>query len=122
MAVRNFSRPWSRRLQNRRTRSIYGPSFKVVPVGDVINDADRALGIDGDGLVVPDSSYGLWRGSTNLITNGGFETNVTGWFGAGCTISRDTGDFKFGSASLLASALSGTGSGPFWNGSAISVV
>lgn len=39
--------------------------------------------------------------STNLITNGGFETNTTGWsvYGSGTALTRDTSDAKFGLAS-----------------------
>ena len=38
----------------------------------------------------------------NLIANGGFETDVTGWTGAkgAETLTQDTGEYKFGAASM----------------------
>jgi Carbohydrate binding domain len=38
--------------------------------------------------------------STNLITNGGFETNTTGWTPVNATIARVVGSAKFGTAYL----------------------
>ncbi len=43
-----------------------------------------------------DSSYGLWRSSTNLVPNGGFESNITGWSNG----TRITTDSKFGNACM----------------------
>ena len=40
-----------------------------------------------------------WPAATNLVTNGGFETNTTGWEGTGGTIARYTSAAKFGVAS-----------------------
>lgn len=69
--------------------------------GNEITDASRAAGLEGDGLL-NDSSFGIWEAATNLCTNGGFETNTTGWtaWGAEASISRVTTQAKFGSASL----------------------
>lgn len=49
-----------------------------------------------------DSSVGIWDSSTNLITNGGAETNITGFgsLNGTETLSRDTTQAKFGTASL----------------------
>ena len=74
----------------------------VTASGNEITDAVRTTNIQGDGVTPPDSSYGIWQGTTNLIANGGFETNTTGWsaqFG-GENLSRVTSDYKFGTASL----------------------
>jgi hypothetical protein len=62
------------------------------------------VGTAGDGLSA-DSSYGLWSNSTNLITNGGFETNTTGWTSGlymvnVSTHARVNTEKKFGSWSL----------------------
>lgn len=41
------------------------------------------------------------KGATNLVSNGGFETNTTGWaaFGAATLVGRNTTNKKFGAAS-----------------------
>lgn len=74
---------------------------QLVVSGNEITDATRAAGTSGDGRL-NDSSFGLWEATTNLVTNGGFETNATGWQGrgTGVTITRVTTDAKFGSACL----------------------
>jgi len=47
--------------------------------------------------------------TTNIVPNGGFETNTTGWGGgSGAMIARDTTVSRFGAASLLCTA-GGTG-------------
>lgn len=70
--------------------------------GNEITDSVRAAGVQGDGELAPDNSVGIWPGATNLCTNGGFETNTTGWvaWGAGAAIERRTTGAKFGSACL----------------------
>jgi hypothetical protein len=78
--------------------------------GNEITDATRTTNTQGDGKTPPDSSYGIWEGTTNLVTNGGFESNTTGvYVYAGGTFARDTTKAKFGSASILVST-SGSGS------------
>lgn len=67
--------------------------------GGVIFDADRALGVQGDGRTA-DSSASIFEATTNLCTNGGFETNTTGWTLVSAAIARITSQFKFGAASL----------------------
>ncbi len=72
--------------------------------GNEITDATRTANIQGDGLVSPDSSTGVWESSTNLEPMGGFEGGVGGWVasngGGGVgTLTRVTSDAKFGSAS-----------------------
>ena len=73
--------------------------------GNEITDLTRATDTQGDGRAPPDSSTGIWEGTTNLLTNGGFESNTTSWTaqGAGTTLTRDTTSAKFGNSSLLAS-------------------
>ncbi len=60
-------------------------------------DYERVLALEGDGRPAPDNSFGLWEATTNLISNGGVQTNTTGWVNSGGTISRVGVDlFKFG--------------------------
>lgn len=85
--------------------------------GNEITDAVRSASTQGDGLVVP-SGIGIWESTTNLCTNGGFESNTTGWdiFQPGTTIARVTTGAKFGSAAAQIT-LDGTTSnqGVFYN-------
>lgn len=69
--------------------------------GGLITDAVRAANVEGDGLTPP-AGVGIWPAATNLDTNGGFETNTTGWSdgGGGSTIARSTEQAKFGTHSL----------------------
>lgn len=43
---------------------------------------------------------------TNLIVNGSFETNVTGWTGANCTVAQSSAAFVYGSKSMALTASS----------------
>lgn len=46
-------------------------------------------------------TVGIWPATTNLHTNGGCETNTTGWTARnGATLSRVTSEHKFGTAAL----------------------
>jgi hypothetical protein len=68
--------------------------------GNEITDMVRAAAIQGDG-----------RGYEyvfNLVANGGFEVNATGWSASGSTVVRSTAQAKFGTASGLVTA---TGAG-----------
>lgn len=49
-----------------------------------------------------EGTTGIWPSATNLIQNGGFETNTTSWAtnGAGASISRVTSEHFFGTAAL----------------------
>jgi type IV pilus assembly protein PilA len=83
------------------------PSFldgTLVPLavsGNEITDISRALSTQGDGRAPPDSSTGIWEATTNLVANGGFETNATGWNSARSgTFSRDATRSKYGNSSL----------------------
>jgi hypothetical protein len=67
--------------------------------GNEITDAVRTAAVVGDGRTPPDSSFGIWEGTTNILPNGGFETDVSGWGSAGCVMTRDTTVAKFGVAS-----------------------
>jgi RHS repeat-associated protein len=79
--------------------------------GDLITDAVRSAGIEGDGRPAPDSSTGVWEQTTNLLPNGGFESDATGWeLESTALIQRDTEVAKFGSASLSANLNSHGGS------------
>lgn len=65
--------------------------------GNEITDASRPLGLAGDGRL-NDSSFGIWPAATNLCTNGGFETNTTGWiFGGLGSLARSAVQAEFGS-------------------------
>ncbi len=73
--------------------------------GNEITDAVRTTNTGGDGRTSPDSSAGIWPAATNLIANGGFESNTTGWDAVfNCSISRVDEQAKFGSWSLKATA------------------
>lgn len=74
----------------------------VTKSGNEITDASRILAVEGDGIDAAakrDGSCGIWEASTNLVTNGGFETDTTGWVESGATITRDVAEAQFGSAS-----------------------
>lgn len=69
--------------------------------GTAITDATRRANTQGDGEAAGSSFVGAWATRTNLVTNGGLETNTTGWsVGASSTIERSTDQAKFGAASL----------------------
>lgn len=73
--------------------------------GGLLTDTTRLTDVEGDGL----SAYGgigIWPAATNLVTNGGFETDTTGWEGTGAAIARITTDSKFGAACLEATVSS----------------
>jgi hypothetical protein len=78
-----------------------GPGGSLTVSGNEITDALRALGVQGDGRT-SDSSFGVWEATTNLVTNGGVESNTTGWAGNGATISRSQEQTKFGAWVLKA--------------------
>src|SRR3990167_7328432 len=68
--------------------------------GNEITDAVRTTNTQGDGLTPPDSSYCIWQSTTNLNTNGGLETNTTGWTASSkSSLARSTEQAKFGTAS-----------------------
>jgi len=58
------------------------------------------MALRGIPSIAPHRAIGRPTGATNLVTNGGFETNTTGWLALGGTgaIARITTDPKFGSA------------------------
>ena len=68
--------------------------------GNEITDAVRSAGTEGDGRTVPDRTTGIWEATTNLITNGGAETNPTGHTADGATVGQDAAESKFGAASI----------------------
>lgn len=76
------------------------PSLTVS--GNEITDAVRTAALSGDGLASPDSSFGILPSVTNLVPNGGFETNTTGWGtdGFANTLSLSVLS-KFGTKALL---------------------
>lgn len=96
-----FDSPYGGTRRVRLTAQSGGPQPLVLS-GNEVTDAIRTRGpvIEGDGLSA-DSSTGIWKGTTNLITNGGLESNTTGWVaGATWTIARSTEQAKFGLSSL----------------------
>jgi hypothetical protein len=65
---------------------------------DLITDSIRQASINGDGLS-PQSKIGIWKAATNLVTNGGFETNTTGYNNVSiASLTRITTQQKFGVA------------------------
>lgn len=81
--------------------------------GNEITDTSRAAALAGDGRGA-DSSYGIWEAVTNLITNGGAETDTTGWVEQGSTTTRSLAQQKFGDASLqVVTDDAGANEGPY---------
>lgn len=82
----------------------FGAQTVATLSGNELTDITRGLATQGDGRDVPDSSFGVWEATTNLIANGGMESNTTGWAtrggGGSPSVARDTNLFKFGAASL----------------------
>ena len=80
--------------------------------GNEITDATRRTNTEGDGVSPSDFSTGVWEATTNLVTNGGFETDVSsgGWAAVRGTSARITSDSKFGAA---CNEFTGNGSGAF---------
>ncbi|HEU5371377.1 MAG TPA: RHS repeat-associated core domain-containing protein [Gaiellaceae bacterium] len=73
--------------------------------GNEISDAVRSANVQGDGRSAPDSSYGIWQATTNLETNGGFESGISGWKSktvnpAALSWDQTRADAKFGGGSL----------------------
>jgi hypothetical protein len=87
--------------------SVTGLGFEqdaVVSSSYEISDAIRTAALYGDGLS-PESSYGIWSSSTNLVPNGGAETNTTGMINEdNTTIGTGTNEGKFGSKSFEVTA------------------
>ncbi|HEU5477538.1 MAG TPA: RHS repeat-associated core domain-containing protein [Gaiellaceae bacterium] len=84
-------------------RTSAGPLLTVS--GNEITDAVRNANIQGDGRTPPDSSFGIWANTTNLETNGGFESGISGWgskdhYPATVSWDQTRSDAKFGSGSL----------------------
>lgn len=80
------------------------PSLTVT--GGVIFDADRALGVQGDGRT-SDSSASIWEATTNLENSAGadvsFESGTTGYTTGGTnTIESSSEQFKFGAKACKA--------------------
>jgi hypothetical protein len=83
--------------------------------GNEITDATRTTNTQGDGVTPPDSSTGIWEGTTNLIRNGGFESGTSDWLtsngsGSVSSISQISSTSKFGSKALQYAFTAGTGS------------
>lgn len=82
--------------------------------GNEITDATRAVNTQGDGRSA-DSSFGVWEATTNLIANGGAETNTTGATDHSSTTTRTTAQFKFGTASYqVVTSNAQANEGPSW--------
>ena len=97
-------------LANRRgRRSPDGASIRRATLTLSGNEMQNFQGIsrktatEGDGgNHLGQEGTGVWEATTTLITNGGFETNTTGWTNqtANASISQSTEQAKFGNASL----------------------
>ncbi len=86
-----------------RTATVADTANSLGFSGNEITDSVRAANLQGDGLASPDSSTGIWQAATNLLTNGGFETDNSGWTTAAgwwntaaSSISRTSGGGEFG--------------------------
>ncbi len=98
-----------------RRRSLNGgmPVRALTLNGSEITDISRGLKLAGDGLL-NDLSTGVWPATTNLIANGGAETNTTGITEAGSTTTRITTQSKFGSACFnVVTANAAANEGPY---------
>ena len=81
---------------------VASPPVEVRLGGGVITRAVRLRAIDGDGSESTASTVGIWQPTTNLVANGGVESDADGYgavFGTE-TLERVTGDAKFGEAAL----------------------
>ena len=68
--------------------------------GNEITDVVRLARVEGDGILAPDSSFGIWEATENLVPNGGLESGTVGWAGGGTnTIESSTDQAKFGASS-----------------------
>ena len=67
--------------------------------GNEITDGVRITDTQGDGRAA-ESSMGIWQATSNLITNGSFETNLTGWVAQAATITQDATSHVFGTKSM----------------------
>lgn len=76
-----------------------GTLIPLTFTGNEITDTTRAANTQGDGLP-NDSSTGIWEATTNLVKNGGIESNTNFWGTSGnATVGRTTSASKFGTAS-----------------------
>lgn len=95
-------------LLSESRKFVPGSPLYLTLSGNEITDAVRAAALQGDGLA-PEGSMGIWEGTTNLLPNGGSETNTTNQSPNGTgtppTLTRDTSRAKFGAASTRVNAL-----------------
>jgi hypothetical protein len=73
--------------------------------GNEITDASRTTNAQGDGRAAPDSSFGIWEATTNLVVNGGFEADTLGaapatWVALSSTLSVLAAAAKFGTRGM----------------------
>lgn len=73
------------------TKVVNGASAIAASV-PLTTDTVRNTGTEGDGLPFPMGITGVFRGTTNLITNGGFESNTTGWSKTGTNVLSRVSD------------------------------
>jgi RHS repeat-associated protein len=106
--VSDYSYQYNLDGQKTQEQRVAPPALGVS--GNEITDTLRAAAVQGDGRSVPDSSFGVWEPTTNLLRNGGLETNTTGWAAIGSltTLARDGSWAKFGSESLKFVTAGGT--------------
>ncbi len=100
------------RRDERHSCVLYGGTLPVTASGNEITDATRYTATSGDGRAYADSSVGIWTGTTNLVPNGSFETNASGWSATnGATLTQDTAQAIFGTHALKVVTTSGAGDG-----------
>ncbi|MGE3858288.1 MAG: hypothetical protein AB7G21_15145, partial [Dehalococcoidia bacterium] len=102
----------------RAVRNLAECPYALTLSGNEITDLVRLAATSGDGRTVPDGSVGIWPAATNIVTNGGFETNDTGWSGAGGappTQTRTAATDLFGSYVLRVDCNGSANQGVMWN-------
>ena len=87
-------------LTNEVAATTYYVDGLQVEAGPIAHDYVETNGAAASAVQgTPDGSYGVWKPTTNLIANGGFETDSAGWSADGAE-ARSTAKAKFGFASL----------------------
>jgi hypothetical protein len=102
-----FGNGYSQRRANGGAWPMEMPNFVPTSssyVGKYYIDNAVALGVND-----------LPTGGTQLITNGGFETDLSNWTTLGCTLTRDTAVKRSGNAACLVSGRSSVSTTPIQN-------
>ena len=98
-------------LDGKKTQEVrsHGGGAGISSSGDLITDAVRSAGVQGDGRPAPDSSSGIWEGTTNLLPNGGLESNNWWWNLVGVVGAQTSTNPKFGTKAHSARSAAASG-------------